>query len=886
MRSRSFALLIACLVVLSGAKAAFACTASADRTVNICSPLAGSTDTSPVQFSAAALDNEHPVTSMALYVDSTKMATSTSANLSASIPLANGTHSITIRAWDSSGVYFSSTESITVSTSTSTAPTVSMTANPGSITAGSSSTLRVGAQNASSVTVSGTDGSSYTLASTGGSVTVTPAATTTYTATATNSAGQSATASATVTVSSSGGGGGGTCTSTIDRTVKICAPLANSTVTSPVQFTAAALDNEATVTAMKLYVDSQTMATSSSNKLSASAPLAVGSHHVTIRAWDASGFYFSSSETITVSSAPPPVTVSINPASATLAPNGTQQFTATVTGATDTSVSWSVDGAPGGNSTSGTISTAGLYTAPATLGTHTVMATSNADSSKTASASVTVTMFSGVFTRQFDNARSGLNPNETTLTPANVNVNTFGKLCSYATDGEVKAEPLYVKGLNMGAAGVRNVVFVATNHDGVYAFDADCASATPLWYVSLINPAAGITTVPGSDIGASEEYGIVPTPVIDAASNTIYLLARTKENGTYHQRLHALDLVTGAEKFGGPVEIKATVAGNGDGSSLGTLAFDPLHENSRPGMLLLNGVVYMAWASVGDIDPYHGWVIGYDAHTLAQVAVFNSTPNGKEGGIWQSEAGLAADSSGNIFAMTGNGTFDASSGGSDYGNSFLKLTPSAGNFALSDFFTPFDVASLNSNDHDVGSSGPVLLPPQAGAHPNLVIGGSKNGTIYVVDRDQMGRFQASSNSQIVQTLTGAVSPIFGAPAYWNGNVYFAGWGDNVKAFSVVNGMLSASATSMSPTTYGYPGATPAVSANGNSNAIVWTLERALYTVLHAYDANNLNNELYNSEQMPNRDRGGLTVVFVTPMVANGKVYMGCNQSLVIYGLLP
>lgn len=700
--------------------------------------------------------------------------------------------------------------------------------------------------------------------------------------TATSNADNTKSASATVTVTSNTNG---PCTPTgAQLSVTICAPANGATVTSPVEVSAAATSTPA-ATLIQLYLDGVKAYEIKASSLDTQLTMGAGAHRITVQAYN--GTWFKTTEQITVSTAPAPVSVRIAPSSATLNFGATQQFTATVTGSSDTSVAWSVDSVPGGNSTNGTISSAGVYTAPTTTGTHTVTATSNADSSKSASASVTITNFTGVFTRQYDNARTGQNLNETILTPANVNSSTFGKLCSYPVDGSTIAEPLYGAGLNMGSAGVRNVVFVATMHDSVYAFDAECRTATPFWQVSFINPAAGITTVPGPDIGASasEEYGIVPTPVIDPSTKTLYVLARTKENGTYHQRLHALDLITGAEKFGGPVEITATVPGNGDGSSLGTLAFDPLRENSRPGMLLLNGVVYMAWASIGDIDPYHGWVIGYDAQTLAQVAVFNATPNGKEGGIWQSEAGLAADASGNIYAVTGNGTFDASSGGPDYGETFLKLNLSGGNFALADYFTPFNYASLNSNDHDLGSGGPVLLPPQAGAHPNLVIAGSKDGTLYLVDRDQMGHVQASSNSQIVQTLIGAVAPVFSAPAYWNGNLYFVGVNDYVKAFPVSNGLLSAGPTSTSPTTYGYPGATPSVSANGNTNGIVWTMERALYTVLHAYDATNLNNELYNSEQLPSRDRGGLTVEFVTPMVANGRVYMGCNQSLVIYGLL-
>jgi hypothetical protein len=539
-------------------------------------------------------------------------------------------------------------------------------------------------------------------------------------------------------------------------------------------------------------------------------------------------------------------------------------------------VAWSVDGVTGGNSTTGTMSTGGLYTAGTAVGAHTITATSGSSSG---SATLYISNVAGVYTRQYDNARTGQNLNEVALSPPNVNSAQFGKLCSYLTDGYSQAEPLYVANVNLGTKGVHSVVYVATMHDSVYAFDAECRTSTPYWQRTTLG--AGETTVPGSAIGSSMEYGIVPTPVIDPGSNTIFVLARSVDSGgVYHQRLHALDLATGAEKFGGPVEITASVPGTGDGSSGGTLSFNPLRENSRPGMLLMNGGVYMAFASISDIAPYHGWVIGYSASTLKLVSVFVSTPNGHDGGIWHSGGGIAADGSGNIFTSTGNGTFDANSGGKDYGDSFLKISTTSGTLTLTDYFTPFNQSTLNANDLDLGSGGVLLPPTQSGSFPNILISAGKEGTIYVVNRDNMGHFNSTSNAAAVQAITGAISPLFGAPAYWNGNVYMGGNGDNLKAFSLSNGMLSGTPTSMSPTTFGFPGTTPAISAHGNSNGIVWAMERNTYTILHAYDANNLGNEIFTS------NTGGLTLKFYTPLVVNGRVYMGCNGSLVIYGLLP
>jgi hypothetical protein len=563
--------------------------------------------------------------------------------------------------------------------------------------------------------------------------------------------------------------------------------------------------------------------------------------------------------------------ITVKPRATTLYPGEAWQFSASVSG-----VTWAVDGITGGSSTSGTISTGGLYTAGSATGAHTVTATSGSSSG---SATAYISTVAGVYTRQYDNARTGQNLSEVALSPSNVNSAQFGKLCSYTTDSYAQAEPLYVANVNLGTKGTHSVVYVATMHDSVYAFDAECRTASAYWQVTTLG--SGETTVPGSAVGSTIEYGIVPTPVIDPSSSTIYVLARSVDSsGVYHQRLHALDLATGAEKFGGPVEVTASVPGTGDGSSGGTLAFNPLRENSRPGMLLLNGVVYMAFASISDISPYHGWVIGYSASTLQRVSVWVSTPNGHAGGTWMSGAGIAADGNGTIFTATGNGTFDANSGGKDYGDSFVRLSTANSALSLTDYFTPDNQATLNTNDLDLASGGVLLPPTQSGSFPNILIGAGKEGTIYVINRDNMGHFNSTSNAAAVQTISGAIAPLYGAPAYWNGNVYLGGNGDNLKAFSLSNGQLSGTPTSMSPTTYGFPGTTPAISANGNNNAIVWAMERNTYTVLHAYEATNLGNEILTS------NTGGLTSKFYTPLVVNGRVYLGCNGSLVIYGLLP
>jgi hypothetical protein len=501
-------------------------------------------------------------------------------------------------------------------------------------------------------------------------------------------------------------------------------------------------------------------------------------------------------------------------------------------------------------------------------------------------------------TYHYDTLRSGQNIHETVLTTALVNVNSFGKLFSQPVDGQVYAEPLVVYNLQIVGKGTHTVVYVATENDSVYAFDGNSntgSNASALWQVSFTNAAKGITTIPSTDLGTiaiSPEVGITGTPVIDVNNQTLYVVAATKENGAYYQRLHALDIRTGAEKFGGPVVIASSVKGTGTGSSKGYVSFDPLRSNQRPGLLLVNGVVYIAWASHGleTVYPYHGWVIGYNETTLAQVAAFCVTPNGDQGGIWQSGDGLAADTLGDIFFMAGNGTFDANKGGGDYGMSYVRLS-STGGLSVADYFTPYNAVKESSGDLDLGSGGPLLFPYQSGAtNPYLAVGAGKDGTLYLVNRDKMGGFNSRGNS-IVQQIAKAFAghSVYSTPAYWQGNLYYWAIYDTLRVFHMSNGLLETTPIATSSYSLAPPGATPVISANGSTNGIVWALDTsealAGPAVLHALDAQTAV-ELYNSSQSATRDQAGNAVKFTVPTVANGKVYVGTETELDVYGLLP
>jgi hypothetical protein len=497
--------------------------------------------------------------------------------------------------------------------------------------------------------------------------------------------------------------------------------------------------------------------------------------------------------------------------------------------------------------------------------------------------------FAGVLTWHNDLARTGQNTNETLLTQTNVNVRSFGKVFARPVDGMIYAQPLYVPRVNVEGAP-HDVVYAATEHDSVYAFDADGSSAAPLWHASFIDPRRGITTMPCTNPSQPEcdptimvpERGITATPAIDPGLGTMYVLAKTVEHGSFFERLHALDVRTGAERPGSPLAVAAIAPGHPNAMFSGTAAF------SRSGVMVANGVVYLAFASNDDAS---GWLIGYDAASLRQTSVFCVTPTGSLGGIWGGGAAPAVDALGSIYFMTGNGTFDAYRGGADYGMSMLRLTTAGGATSVADYFTPYNEQRLSQHDLDLASGGVMLLPDQPGPHRREIVGAFKTGDIYLVDRDDMGKFNPHNNNQIVQTLVGNPNGYYSSPAYWRGAVYYAGVGAPLARYQMTNGLLSKTPASRSAESYNYPGATPSLSSNGPANGIVWAIAVAGNVrggppaVLHAYDAQDLTRELYASDRAGTRDRAGPGTKFAVATIANGRVYVGTQTELDVYGLL-
>ena len=509
-----------------------------------------------------------------------------------------------------------------------------------------------------------------------------------------------------------------------------------------------------------------------------------------------------------------------------------------------------------------------------------------------------------VLTYRNDGLRTGRALSETLLTPANCNTNQFGKLFSQPVDGFVYAQPLYLGGVTIPGQGTHNVVFVATEHDAVYAFDADNnqgSNSVPLWQTSFIHPEAGITSQPIADYGLSDlpatELGITGTPVIDPDAGILYVVARIKDASTpvpqHHQILYALDIHTGAAVLGSPVEITAVIEGTGAGANEAhQIIFDPYYQFQRCGLTLLNGIVYIPFASQGDLGFYHGWVLGYDARTLKQVQVFNDTPDGGDGGIWMSGGAPAFDADGNLFLSTGNGSFTANLGQRDYGDSVVKLAARTGGLAPVDYFTPYNQAVLDQLDGDLGSGGVLLLPDEAGsaAHPHLAVTGGKDGTHYLLDRDRLGHFSTNIVGAALQAVPNG-SKIFGTPGYFGGRIFMSGVNDTVKAYRISNGQMETHPESVGSVVFGYPGSIPSVSASGATNGILWTVQadgfgRSAPAILRAYDATDLSVELYNSEAAGDRDRLGLAQKFSVPTVAAGKVYVGTGMELGVLGLFP
>ena len=503
----------------------------------------------------------------------------------------------------------------------------------------------------------------------------------------------------------------------------------------------------------------------------------------------------------------------------------------------------------------------------------------------------------GVLTQHGDNERTGAYTSETTLAPSNVNSNQFGKKFTYDVDGEVVAQPLIATGVDINGAK-KNVLIVATEHDSVYAFDADSKQA-PFWKASFIDASIGNTTFPvGSTLDFAccfaPEIGITGTPVINPKTGTIYVVARTVEGGKDVQKLHALDIRNGSERSGSPVAIQASVPGSTPDAINGMIAFNPGIQNQRPGLLLVNGLLYIAWGSHNDRIPYHGWVMAYTLDTLKQVGVFITTPEGYPSGpipangaagIWMSGGGLSADSGGNVYVTVGNGSMTVDQGGHSYANAFLKFGASSNALKLADYFEPFDALSQNLNDMDLGTGAAVVID-QLGAVPHLVVSTAKNGTIYLINRDNMGKYHAGDNSHAAQMVPNAVATyVRSSPAYWNGTYYTSSLNDHLKAFTFSNGRLPSSPTSQTSMTFPWPGPTPTISSNGTSNGIVWALQHSgSEDVLFAFSAD-LTRVLYNSQQAGSRDTGPPGVRFAVPVVINGKVYIGGRSQVVVYGLL-
>jgi hypothetical protein len=623
-----------------------------------------------------------------------------------------------------------------------------------------------------------------------------------------------------------------------------------------------------------------------------------------VKVSNVAGSQTSNLATLTVTSASG-VNVKLSPSRAAVTTGVGQTFTAAVTGTTNTAVTWSVDGTAGGNTTVGSISTGGVYTPPSTTGTHTVTATSVANTAVSANASVAVTDLAGVTTQRYDNSRDGQNLQEYALTSAVLSTpGAFGKVFACAiADGPVYSQPLYVANLAIGG-GTHNVVFVATQQNGVYAFDADAVPCTTYWHMTL--EPSGSTPTPNngseSDSDINGPYGIFGTPVIDLATGVLYAVASTLDNSTsFNYRLHALSLATGTEETGSPVVISATAP----------VTFDPSVHMQRPGLLLSGSTVYVAFGSYGDANTYFGWLMGYDKTALTQTGVYNTAPNSTENtgaAIWMAGAGPAADSSGNIFFSSANGPFNVTglppaAPADNFGDTLIKLT---GGLAVSDFFTPADQATLDAGDLDLGSAGVMLLPDAAGSgtHPHLAIASDKESNLYMVDRDSLGQYNGVTNTN-VQTVTvnntggGITTGFFTTASYWNGSVYAGAVGDNIKRYPISNALLATSPATQSADSYGYPGVNVVISAAGSgaTAGIAWALDTNASgtatggagatgpAILRAYDATNLGTTLWSSSTLA-ADTCGNAVKFVVPTVANGKVYVVGTNQLTVYGLLP
>jgi len=745
----------------------------------------------------------------------------------------------------------------------------------------SSASIGIGTTQQFTATATYSDNSTADVSSTAGWSSSTPAV-----ATINSSGLASAVTSGSTTITASLNGVQGTANLKVAAAVLTVKSIAVSPANPSIftgatqQFTATATYNDGSsgsVTSTATWT-SGTPAVATINSSGVATAVTAGSTTITA---SLSGISGTATLTVTTSTS-----VVVSPSSVALAPSATQQFKATVSGLTTTSVTWSVDGVTGGNATTGVITSGGLYTAPSAVGSHTVVATSTADSSVSGSAAVTVMKPSlgAVLTYHNDDARDGAFLEEVTLTPSNVNSTQFGKLFSYPVDGQIYAQPLYMPQVPVGGAS-HEVVFVATQNNSVYAFDATGVQTTPLWHVNL-----GAHVSKNSVEGVNPYVGILSTPVIDTSSNTIYVVAEVAGQTTPFW-LHALDVTSGADKFGGPVAVTGSVSGTGADSSGGTITLESSCYQ-RMGLALnpVTNAIYIAFGSCP-----HGWVLAYDKTSLKQTAIFNVTADGAGGGLWSSGGSPAIDdATGDLYLMSGVDAGDENYNPLLYNDSFLRLSPT--DLSVLDFFAPDNNNFLAQNDADLGSGSNILLPGSS-TYPHETLGGGKDGNIFVVDRDNMGGFNSSTNSviQTIHTGTKQFDNIFSTPVYWNGFVYFHPESDVLHAFSWSNGMLSTSPVSSGAIVYDMHGATASLSANGATNGIIWEIDNSNYNgtnpsssgpaVLHACDATNVATELYNSSQAGSRDTAGQALKFTSPTISGGRVFVPTANELDVYGLL-
>lgn len=589
--------------------------------------------------------------------------------------------------------------------------------------------------------------------------------------------------------------------------------------------------------------------------------------------------------------------ITMQPVNQTVAAGQTATFSVAASGTAPLSYQWQM------NNSNITSATAATYTTPGTMTansgeTFRVMVSNSAGSvtSNAATLTVTATTASGstdVVTYHYDVSRSGVNSTETTLTTSNVNSATFGKVGEFAVDGQIDGQALFLSQLAIPGKGNKNVLYVATESDSVYAVDAQSissSSATILWKTSVLPAGESPADSASLPCGNINPNGITATPVIDRARNAIYVEAMSKDSsGNIHHRLHALDLTNGSELFGGPTTITATYPGTGGNSAGGVVTFDPKVQHERAALLESGGVIYTVWSGLwGDCGPYSAWVIGYDAGTLKQTSVLDLVPNNSGGGMWMGGGGPAADAAGNVYVITGNGFGDTPGTNSSYGNSFIRLATSGG-LKVADYFTPFNTNSEDAADADFGSAGPLLLPDMvdaSGTTRHLAVGAGKDGNLYVLNRDNLGQFNSTKNT-VYQEFALSSGENHSSPIFFNNTVYVGPTNNSLKAFPVSKALLATSPSSQTAHQFGGNGTVASISANGATQGIVWALDWGS-GILFAYDAADLTKELYDSNQAAsNRDHfSAVGGHFITPMVANGRVYIGTSSTVAVFGLLP